>query len=72
MHWRVPRTRGTACGRDVRGLRSTKQASLVTCKLCVAAAVLRATETRTGRRVGIGGFVGLPPSPFLDPARGPK
>ncbi len=65
MHWTVPGTRRTACGADVRGRRSTKQASLVTCKLCVTAAVLRAEERRTGRRPAAGGFVGVPPSPFV-------
>lgn len=56
--------RKTACGRDLRGLRSTKQRSLVTCKHCYSAVILELVERRTGRRPEIGGFVGVPPSRF--------
>lgn len=64
MHWTAPGTRQTACGCDLRGCRSTKQQSLVTCKLCVASAVLRAVERRTGRPPSVGAFMNVPLSRF--------
>lgn len=67
MHWTVPGTRQTACGRDVRGRRSTKQHTLVTCKLCVGAAILRAVERRAGRPPSVGAFMGVLPSRFAKP-----
>lgn len=65
MHLTV-KGRKTACGRDLRGLRSTRQLSLTTCKHCHGALILDAVERRTGRRPKIGGFVGVD-SPYVKP-----
>ena len=62
--------RKTACGRDLRGLRSTRQGSVVTCKLCVYAAARALLQlppsALRGPRPSVGGFVGVK-SPFAKP-----
>lgn len=66
MHLTV-QGRKTACGLDLRGLRSTRQASVVTCKLCVYAVAEKLLGRPLRPRVpAIGGFVGVK-SPFAKP-----